>query len=96
MPDKEFKIRCLENSATRKHRKKIQQNQENKTKKNENFNKELEIIKKKTEIWELNNSVNETIKAIESITSRMDQVEDISELGDRDFEIIQNRTKKKE
>lgn len=33
LPDKEFKIRCLENSATRKHRKKIQQNQENKTKK---------------------------------------------------------------
>lgn len=55
---------------------------------NENFNKNIEIIKRKqTEILELKNTVSEIENAMERINSRIKQNNE-SVLQDRNFEIM--------
>lgn len=55
---------------------------------NENFNKNIEIIKRKqTEILELKNTVSEIENAMERINSRIKQ-NNGSVLQDRNFEIM--------
>ena len=60
LPDKEFKIVVWRKLwAARKHRKIIQRNQEN-YRQNEEYNREIKIIKKnQTEILELKNTITE-------------------------------------
>lgn len=64
--------------------------------KNEKFNKDTEIIKKKqTDTPESKNTMNEIKNAIDSIYNRMKQAEKKKttfELKDNNYEIIQRRT----
>lgn len=56
----------------------------------------MKIVKKNLkEILELRNSMNKMENVIESMNSRIDQAKErISELGDRNFEIIQSEENK--
>lgn len=103
LPDREFKIVVLRKLSELQENTERQPNKIRKVihKQDEEFNKEIEIIKNnQMEILELKNTMNERKNAIKSTDSRMDQTEErICELRDRSFEIIQseeNKEKKNE